>query len=167
MEHFKAKLNSSFSIWLIPILFAFHNAEEYYFFPEMKYLQPIPMEENAGQKQYFFIALCILTTIVFLLVCIHTILKKKVTLYILLVIQAMIFMNGWFHVGGAIVTERYVPGLVTALVLIIPFSLFWFREGIRSDWWKMKHVIASCVVGVLLLFPVIAGILLFTKMIVS
>ncbi|WP_277818659.1 HXXEE domain-containing protein [Bacillus sp. TL12] len=167
MEHFKAKLNSSFSIWLIPILFAFHNAEEYYFFPEMKYLQPIPMEENAGQKQYFFIALCILTTIVFLLVCIHIILKKKVTLYILLVTQAMIFMNGWFHVGGAIVTERYVPGLVTALVLIIPFSLFWFREGIRSDWWKLKHVIASCVVGVLLLFPVIAGILLFTKMIVS
>ncbi|MEI4620014.1 HXXEE domain-containing protein [Bacillus cereus] len=167
MEHFKTKLNSSFSIWLIPILFAFHNAEEYYFFPEIKYLQPIRMEESAGQKQYFFIALCILTTIVFLLVCIHTILKKKFTLYLLLVTQAMIFMNGWFHVGVAIVTERYVPGLVTALVLIIPFSLLWFREGIRSDWWKLKPVIVSCVVGVLLLLPVIAGILLFSRMIVS
>lgn len=125
------------------------------------------MEESAGQKQYFFIALCILTTIVFLLVCIHTILKKKFTLYLLLVTQAMIFMNGWFHVGVAIVTERYVPGLVTALVLIIPFSLLWFREGIRSDWWKLKPVIVSCVVGVLLLLPVIAGILLFSRMIVS
>lgn len=133
----------------------------------MKYLQPIRMEENVGQKQYFFMALCILTTIVFLLVCIHSICKKKVTLYILLVMQAMIFMNGWFHVAGAIVIERYVPGLITALVLIIPFSLFWFREGIRSDWWKLKHVIVSCVVGVLLLLPVIVGILLFSKVIVS
>lgn len=167
LEHFRTKLNSSFSIWLIPILFAFHNAEEYYFFPEMKYLQPIHMEENMWEKQYFFMALCVLTVIVVFLVCVHSICKKKVTLYILLVTQAMIFMNGWFHIIGAIVIERYVPGLVTALVLIIPFSLFWFREGIESDWWKLKHVIASCAVGVLLLFPVIVGILFFSKMIVS
>ncbi|WP_243764015.1 HXXEE domain-containing protein [Bacillus sp. XF8] len=167
MERFKTKLNSSLSMWLIPILFAFHNAEEYYFFPEMKYLQPIRMEENTGQKEYFFIALCLLTAIVFLLVCAHFIFKKKVLLYILLVIQAMIFMNGLFHIGGAILIERYVPGLITALVLIVPFSLFWFRQGIISDWWRLKHVVASCVVGVVLLFPIIVGIWLFSKMIVS
>ncbi|PDZ08525.1 HXXEE domain-containing protein [Bacillus pseudomycoides] len=167
LERFKTWSNSTLYIWLIPILFAFHNAEEYYFFPEMKYFQPIRMEENAGQKQYFFIALCLLTSIVFLLVCIHSIFKKKVTLYILLVIQAMIFMNGLFHITGAILTERYVPGLVTAVIFIIPFSFFWFRKGIRNDWWELKHVIVSCIAGVLLLFPVIVGILLFSKMIVS
>ncbi|WP_235674880.1 HXXEE domain-containing protein [Bacillus mycoides] len=161
------KLNSNFSIWLIPILFALHNAEEYYFFPEMKYLQPIHMEENMWKKQYFFTALCVLTVIVVFLVYVHSICKKKVTLYILLVIQAMIFMNGWLHIASAIVLERYVPGLVTAVILILPFSLFWFREGIRGGWWKLKHVIASCAVGVLLLFPVIVSILFFSKMIVS
>ncbi len=154
-------------MWLIPILFACHNAEEYYFFSEMKYFAPIQMEKNIGYKQYFFIALCVLTTIVFLFVCVHSILKKKVTLYILLITQAMIFMNGWFHIGGAIFAERYVPGLITAIVLVIPFSLFWFRKGIVNDWWKLKHVVISCIVGAVLLFPVIAGILLFSKMIVS
>lgn len=97
----------------------------------------------------------------------HLIVRKKFTLYTLLVIQAMIFMNGLFHIGGTILAERYVPGLVTAVIFIIPFSLFWFRKGIRSDWWKLKHVIVSCIAGMLLLFPVIVGILLFSRMIVS
>ncbi|WP_255260030.1 HXXEE domain-containing protein [Bacillus sp. AFS023182] len=167
MEHFKTKLNSRLSIWLIPILFAFHNAEEYYFFPEMKYIQPIHMEENMMQKQHFLIAVCLLTSIVFLCAYAHLIVRKKFTLYTLLVIQAMIFMNGLFHIGGTILAERYVPGLVTAVIFIIPFSLFWFRKGIRSDWWKLKHVVVSCIAGMLLLFPVIVGILLFSRMIVS
>ncbi|WP_265182899.1 HXXEE domain-containing protein [Bacillus gaemokensis] len=153
-------------MWFIPILFAVHNAEEYYFFSEMRYIQLIQMEENVMQRQYFFVALCLLTMIVFLFVCAHFMFRKRFTLSMLLIIQAMIFMNGWFHIGGAILTGRYVPGFITSLILIIPFSLFLFRKGIVRGWWKMKHVVISCLLGVVLLFPIIFGVLFLAKVIV-
>ncbi|MGQ5528064.1 HXXEE domain-containing protein [Bacillus sp. CGMCC 1.60114] len=152
--------------WLIPTFFAMHNAEEYYFFPEIKYLQPIQMEENALQQEHFFIALLILTVFVCAIVLIHNMFLKKITLYAVLFTQAMIFMNGIVHLVGAILKRGYVPGLGTAFFLIIPFSLFLFWKGNVVGWWKWKHVWVSCIIGILLMFPIIAGLLYIVRTIV-
>ncbi|SFJ06996.1 MULTISPECIES: HXXEE domain-containing protein [unclassified Bacillus (in: firmicutes)] len=151
--------------WLIPIIFTLHNAEEYYFFREIKYLQSIQMEENMLQSKHFFIALLILTVFVCAIVLIHNLFLKKITLYAVLITQAMIFMNGIVHLVGAILKRGYVPGLGTAFFLVIPFSVFLFWRGIACGWWKWKHVWLSCLIGILLMFPILAGLLYIVRII--
>lgn len=151
--------------WLIPIIFALHNAEEYYFFPEMKYFRPVQIEENMLQLKHFFIALLILTVFVIGIVVIHNLFLKKITLYAVLLTQTMIFMNGIVHLVGTILKRGYVPGLGTAFFLIIPFSLFLFWRGNVVGWWKWKHVWIFCIVGILLMFPILASLLYIVKII--
>lgn len=152
--------------WLIPIIFALHNAEEYYFFPEMKYFRPVQMEENMLQSKHFFIALLILTVFVCVIVLIHNLFLKKITLYAVLFTQAMIFVNGIVHLVGAILKRGYVPGLGTAFFLVIPFSLYLFWRGNVVGWWKWKHVWISCIIGILLLFPILVSLLYIIRTIV-
>lgn len=149
--------------WFIPIIFALHNAEEYYFFPEMKYFRPVQMEENMLQSKHFFIALLILTVFVCGVVFIHNLFLKKITLYMVLFTQAMIFMNGIVHLVGVILKRGYVPGLGTAIFLVIPFSLFLFWKGSVCSWWKWKHVWISCIIGILLMFPILASLLYIVR----
>ncbi|WP_242221095.1 HXXEE domain-containing protein [Bacillus cereus group sp. BfR-BA-01380] len=151
--------------WLIPIIFALQGAEEYYFFPEIKYVQPIQMEKNMLQFKHFFIALLILTVFVCAIVMIHNLFLKKITLYMVLFTQAMIFMNGIVHLVGAILKRGYVPGLCTAFFLVIPFSVFLFWRGSVCGWWKWKHVWTSCIIGILLMFPILAGLLYIVRII--
>ncbi|MDC2863816.1 HXXEE domain-containing protein [Bacillus sp. BP-3] len=149
--------------WIIPIIFALHNAEEYYFFPEMKYFRPVQMEENMLQSKHFFIAILLLTVFVCGVVMIHDLFLKKLTLYMVLFTQTMIFTNGIVHLVGAILKRGYVPGLGTAFFLIIPFSLFLFWKGNVVGWWKWKHVWISCIIGILLIFPILAGLLYIVR----
>ncbi|MGG2093247.1 HXXEE domain-containing protein [Bacillus sp. S13(2024)] len=151
--------------WLIPTFFALHNAEEYYFFPEIKYLQPIQMEENALEQKYFLIVLLILTVFVCTIVFIHNMFLTQMTLYAVLFIQSMIFMNGIVHLVGAILKIGDVPGLGTSFLLIIPFSLFLFWRGNVVGWWKGKSVWVSYMIEILLMFPVIGGLLYIVKII--
>ena len=149
--------------WIIPIIFALHNAEEYYFFPEMKYFRPVQMEEKMLQSKHFFIAILLLTVFVCGVVMIHDLFLKKLTLYMVLFTQTMIFTKGIVHLVGAILKRGYVPGLGTAFFLIIPFSLFLFWKGNVVGWWKWKHVWISCIIGILLMFPILAGLLYIVR----
>ncbi|MGG2016239.1 HXXEE domain-containing protein [Bacillus sp. S10(2024)] len=149
--------------WIIPIIFALHNAEEYYFFPEMKYFRPVQMEENMLQSKHFFIAILLLTVFVCGVVMIHDLFLKKLTLYMVLFTQTMIFTNGIVHLVGAILKRGYVPGLGTAFFLIIPFSLFLFWKGNVVGWWKWKHVWISCIISILLMFSILAGLLYIVR----
>lgn len=161
------KLNrETFSIyfWLIPIIFACHNAEEYYFFPKMRYLQSIHMEENFVQEKQFLLAIILLTILVFTVIVVHHFLRKRATLYAVLLVQSIILMNGFFHIGGAIIMRGYVPGLITAVVLIIPFSILFFSEGIKRRWWRGKHIITFSITGLILMIPVIIGTLFIAKL---
>ncbi|MGG2066716.1 HXXEE domain-containing protein [Bacillus sp. S14(2024)] len=87
----------------------------------------------------------------------------QMTLYAVLFIQSMIFMNGIVYLVGAILKRGYVPGLGTAFFLVIPFSVFLFWRGNAVGWWKWKRVWGSCIIGILLMFPILAGLLYIVR----
>lgn len=45
-----------------------------------------------------------------------------------LLASAAFFVHGFGHMGQAMVLNRYVPGAMTSLVLIVPYSLLLFRR---------------------------------------
>ena len=44
----------------------------------------------------------------------------------------LMFANAVFHVAGALVDGRYVPGLATAVLLYLPFYLWLFVRALKS-----------------------------------
>lgn len=48
--------------------------------------------------------------------------------------QALMFLNVFSHLGLALLTWGYVPGLATALGFNLPFSLYFFWQGLKTGW---------------------------------
>ncbi|HEX8147104.1 MAG TPA: HXXEE domain-containing protein [Pyrinomonadaceae bacterium] len=44
----------------------------------------------------------------------------------------LMFANALFHIAGALVDKRYVPGLFTAVLLYLPFYLWLFARALKS-----------------------------------
>jgi hypothetical protein len=44
----------------------------------------------------------------------------------------LMLANGLFHIVGAVALGRYCPGVVTATLLYLPFSLLFFRGAVRE-----------------------------------
>jgi len=65
----------------------------------------------------------------------------------------LMFANAIFHVIGAFVDHGYVPGVVTATVLYLPYFSWLFVRGVKSKLVSAVGLIAAAVVGAI---PMIA-----------
>lgn len=78
-------------------------------------------------------------------------------------------LNAFFpHILGAIYLKAYVPGLITAIVLILPFAFYFFKHEIRPNLHikSLKYSLVLVPVGILLLTALSLGIsLLVTPLI--
>lgn len=88
--------------------------------------------------------------------------RAIVTIFALTVM--MRFGNGLLHIVEAVYTRAYVPGLVTAIVLLLPYSA-WLVVRLRRDA-LVRHeaVHALFLAGLLLQIPVIAIVLLMASL---
>jgi len=118
--------------WLVPLLFALHNAEEA---PRMatwvrrvtpRFMPPI----TAFQ---FAVAVALLTLLVLLLtLAAARALPLRLGVLLMAGVQAIIFVNALTHVGSALWYRGYTPGLATAVLLTVPFSLYLFHRLLAS-----------------------------------
>jgi hypothetical protein len=59
----------------------------------------------------------------------------------------LMFANAIFHIGGALVDERYVPGLVTAVLLYLPYYSWLFVRGAKSKRVGVPGLIVATIIG--------------------
>lgn len=148
-----------FWIWMFLIVFMLHNFEEIFtieYWFNMVYSdtkEHIPsyiiqqMEESksmtAGQ---FTMAVCVL----FLAVSVLLIISVTTELYFLFLGANIFFaLNIITHPIQALFLRRYVPGLWTSIVLILPYNLILFRVLYQEDMLDTRMIILSLIVGTL------------------
>lgn len=118
--------------WLVPLLFALHNAEEA---PRMaawshnvnaRFMPPVSTFQ-------FTVAVALLTLLV-LLLTLGAVrgLPARLGVPLMTGIQAIIFVNALTHVGGTVRYRRYSPGLFTAMMVNVPFSLYFFYRMLAT-----------------------------------
>lgn len=73
--------------------------------------------------------------------------------------------NALVHVGQAAFTRAYVPGLVTAVLLVLPYSIWLIMRLERSALVRHEAVHVLFISGLLLQIPVIATVLLLASLI--
>jgi hypothetical protein len=59
----------------------------------------------------------------------------------------LMLANGLFHIVGAIVDGRYVPGLVTAAFLYLPYYFWLFGRAVKSKRVGVPVLILSAIIG--------------------
>ena len=86
---------------------------------------------------------------------------KSIGAYSLVVLFGMFFTNAFVpHLAGAIALRGYVPGVLTAVVLVIPY-FYWFAvDGLRSQRFTWLGLLLALAVAVVIY--VVAGFALLT-----
>ncbi len=153
-------------LWLIPALLALHNLEEFFVmhnalpgpipkFPE--WIQEYLPAVTGGQ----FAAALILITIIPCLILVFTAITSrwKLAALVLIQFQIVVFLNVFSHLAGAFLMGGFSPGIVTAILLNFPFSLFLFRHALRNEWARPGVFAGMFPLGLVILGPGMVGIL--------
>jgi hypothetical protein len=158
-------------LWLVPFLLALHNAEEAVFFP--RYLPFVLARLPAGWRAVagpvtsgqVWLALAVVTaTALGLCVWAQRRPRSRTALWLLLLLQATVLLNVAWHTAAAVILFRgYAPGLVTALLLNLPFSLYLLRRAARERWLGRGMLWALAPAALLVHGPMLSALLLATE----
>jgi hypothetical protein len=158
-------------LWLVPILLAMHNAEEAIFFP--RYLpfvlsrlpsgwQAVAGPVTSGQV---WVALAAVTVLGFA-VAAWAVRRpdSRTALWLVLLVQTTMLVNAFWHLGAAVILfGGYAPGVVTALLLNLPFSIYLLRRA-RAEGWVSPRALWALLPATLVVHgPLLSALLLATE----
>jgi len=128
-----AKVTFTQLLWLVPLFFAIHNIEEVPFMAKWAEKLDSPMHPKVTTRQ-FAIAVTFLTLGSIIITFFAT---REPDNYIgtilVLAIQAILFVNAFApHIVMTVKMKLYSPGLVTAVLINIPFTIYLFVLAINE-----------------------------------
>jgi len=135
-------------LWLVPVFVTIHNLEEALFMPA--FLQTRNDSIPAGLRsllppityRQFLIPLIILTAMPYLIAWFGNLERERsVSVYVLLGLQVVMLYNVLAHIVMAAAMGGYAPGVVTALIVNLPFSLYLLRRAVKESWAPRKVIV--------------------------
>jgi hypothetical protein len=158
-------------LWLVPALLALHNAEEALFFP--RYLPFVLSRLPAGWQAVIaplttgqvWGALAVVTSAAFLAAwwAVRSP-GSALALWLVLLIQAAVLLNAVWHAAAAVVLfGGYAPGVVTAVLLNLPFSIYLLHRAATERWIGRGALWALVPGAVLLHGPLLAALLVASE----
>ncbi|MBD0370109.1 MAG: HXXEE domain-containing protein [Pyrinomonadaceae bacterium] len=153
-------------LWLVPVLLTLHNLEE-------AFLMPAFIEKRNASVQgamrgvvppvtykQFLIALVIITVIPYLIALLW--LGRRWAVYLLVGFQVVMLINVFAHTLMALFLHGYAPGLVTAILINLPFSLYLLKRAVGERWMSKRAVAWMFPIGLLIHGPALAGLMLLS-----
>ena len=96
-----------------------------------------------------------------------TLKQNRLLFIMLLAVQSILFLNVFNHLFMVFLFLQYQPGIFTAIIFNIPFSIYFFFTALREDCIDKKLLLGILVLSALF-YPVSAGFfLLVSKLILS
>jgi len=124
---------------LIGVTLVLHTIEEYLTFPAFlssanrlpSWLPPPGLLPNT---QSLHVAL-VMATVLPLAVITWAILRpRKALLVSVLFLECVLLVNAGWHILAAWVTGGYAPGVITAVLINLPFGVYVLRRAVREQW---------------------------------
>ncbi len=150
-------------LWLIPIVLTLHNIEEASTMPHwvmanlplIKESLPFNIDIQFTPAQ-LLLSLLIATVVPFIvtIVCVNGE-KQSRRLYLLFLLQTIVLLNVFIpHIAASIRMEQYNPGVVTAVCINFPFSLYVFRRAYREQYLASRQFVSLFLLALLVYAPV-------------
>lgn len=124
----------------VPVLLTVHNIEEVVggfgaTRDAMKARLPSALGAVVGSPDAWLVAVVLITMIPWLLLFFGGLDRRdSLVARVLVVLQAGMALNVVPHVGAAVAVRGYAGGVVTAVLLYVPFSVRFFRLAWREEW---------------------------------
>jgi len=144
---------------LIGVTLVLHDAEEYFAFPTFlsapgrfpRWLPPPGLLQNARD---IHVALAI-ATILGLAVITWAILRpSRILLILSLLIESILLVNAAWHLLASLIVGGYAPGVITAVLVNLPFGLYVLRRAVKERWIGVRT--AWQLVGIALVLHIVA-----------
>lgn len=121
-------------LWLVPILLAVHNIEEAPFMENWYKRVPMKFPLKITTRQ-FVIAVTFITLAGFVVTYLGLEYLAKQTGHLLVLgMQAILFFNAFIpHIATTIRFRMYSPGVITSILIVLPFSFYLFRRAFEED----------------------------------
>ena len=117
---------------LSPIFFTIHNIEEALWLTKWSQLHS-PLKSKQTQKQFIF-SVSVITLIGWSFYILFVFFPSQNTIYLFYAFLAAMIVNAIFpHLALSIRTKTYMPGLGTAILLLIPTYSFMILNAIKND----------------------------------
>jgi hypothetical protein len=158
-------------IGLFPIAFILHDFEELILFePWLKKNGAAILERIRGKAPKFVerqieailhkstteFALPVL--LIFMLTCIASFLAAEYRQYtFFLIASSLFFLHGFIHLGQALLLRRYIPAVITSLLVVIPYGVFLFWRLLAAGMVSVPELLGYFLSGLVLAVPVIIG----------
>ena len=117
-------------LWLVPVFFMLHNLEEAPFMERWSKRLPVKIHPTVSTPQ--FVVAVIFLTIAGLILTYASLawLPTPAGYLLILGMQAVLLVNAFVpHLVTTIRFRLYSPGVVTAVLIILPFSIYLFQRA--------------------------------------
>ena len=75
--------------------------------------------------------------------------KRSFDVYSLAFLFVVFFANALVpHLAGAVLLRMYVPGVATAVLLVIPFTVVWTLRAFREGWVSARGFVMAAVLAI-------------------
>ena len=121
-------------LWLVPIFLTIHNIEEAPFMENWYKRLPIKIPLTITTRQ-FVIAVTFITVAGFVVTYFGVEYLANQTGYLLVLgIQTILLFNAFVpHIVTTIRFRMYSPGVITAILIMLPFSFYLFRRAFEEN----------------------------------
>jgi hypothetical protein len=167
---FDAIFNIKIVIWLFPLAYLLHDLEEIFTVENWMHNNRAKLLELAARNKLLrrFANSVDLTTgqftVAFLFLFIFVILSSySATRYLrpgigldfYLALIGVMFLHVFTHVGQTILFLNYTPGVVTAVLVMLPYTLYSYHRLFYAGLIDFRSVFLSTVIGVIGIFPLL------------
>jgi hypothetical protein len=172
---FSNKLNKISLInlmWILPLLASLHNLEELMtmgaFWRDNLWIQSLPFYNLIQSTDLQFAVSVTILTIIVVLITYFAVKNpqkgKLMDLFVLILL--LIFVNAFIHLIQALLFISYVPGLITGLLLIVPYSLILICRIFQEELINKAGFILMLLLALILQIPLIITALWIGKMLI-
>lgn len=124
---------------LIGVSLVMHNTEEYFTFPTFfrsssRLLEWLPTPVLLQNPQHLHLALLMATVMPLAVVTWAVVHPGKALLVSALFFESVLLANAGWHMLAALVNRAYVPGVITATLINLPFGIYVLRRAVKKQW---------------------------------
>jgi hypothetical protein len=121
-------------LWLVPVFLTIHNIEEAPFMETWYKRLPMKLPLTITTRQ-FLIAVTFITIAGFIITYLGVEYLANPTGYLLVLgMQAILLFNAFVpHLATTIRFRMYSPGVITAVLIMLPFSFYLFRRAFEEN----------------------------------
>lgn len=137
--------------WGVPTFLAIHNMEEGAFASAFLRSGRAPelfhhLADRRDPAIIFTVALVVLTVVPFVVGVLGDLANPRSrSARFLVLLQTVMFANAFWHVSVALAIRGYAPGVVTATLCEIPFSVYLLGQAWKRKWVRRSIiVVAGC-----------------------